>query len=264
MKVNPKIGLALGSGGSRGFAHLGVLKVLERENIKIEYVAGSSMGSLVGALYCAGQSIEDLERLADTFRSKYFMDLTVPKMGFIAGEKFRQFVKLFTHGKKIEELNIPLSIIATDIVNAEKVIFTSGPIDRAVRASTAIPGIFVPEKIDGKLLVDGGVIDRVPASVAKDMGADLVIGVDVSQVKKHAEINTIYDVIIQSIDILQTEIVHLKMTGADILISPKVEQFSSKSFQYAKQIIQLGEEAAEAALPDILKEIERWKELRHE
>ncbi|TFE00252.1 patatin-like phospholipase family protein [Jeotgalibacillus salarius] len=262
--MNPKIGLALGSGGSRGFAHLGVLKVLERENIKVDYIAGSSMGSLVGALYSAGQSVYDMERLAATFRSKYFMDLTVPKMGFISGEKFRQFVKLFTHNKNIEELNIPLSIVATDLIKAEKFIFTEGPVDRAVRASTAIPGIFVPEKIDGKLLVDGGVIDRVPASVARNMGADIVIGVDVSQVKKNAEINTIYDVIIQSIDILQTEIVHLKMTGADILISPKVDQYSSKSFQFAEQIIQLGQEAAEAALPDILEEIERWKEHRNE
>ncbi|MFB1081218.1 patatin-like phospholipase family protein [Jeotgalibacillus sp. JSM ZJ347] len=263
--MNPKIGLALGSGGSRGFAHLGVLKVMEREKIKIDYISGSSMGSLVGALYSAGHSLADMERLAVTFRSKYFMDLTVPKMGFISGDKFRQFVKLFTHHKNIEDLNIPLSIIATDLIKAEKVVFTTGPIDRAVRASTAIPGIFVPEKIDGKLLVDGGVIDRVPASVAKNMGADIVIGVDVAQVKKNAEITTIYDVIIQSIDILQTEIVNLKMSGADVLISPQVEQFSSKSFQHAKEIIQLGEEAAEAALPDILEEIERWKELhKHE
>lgn len=263
--MNPKIGLALGSGGSRGFAHLGVLKVLERENISIDYISGSSMGSLVGALYSAGQSVADMERVAETFRSKYFMDLTVPKMGFISGEKFRQFIRLFTHHKNIEELNIPLSIIATDLIKAEKVIFTSGPVDRAVRASTAIPGIFVPEKIDGKLLVDGGVIDRVPASVAKEMGADIVIGVDVSQVKKNAEITTIYDVIIQSIDILQTEIVQLKMTGADVLISPRVEKFSSKSFQYAKEIIHLGEEAAEAALPRIFEEIEHWKELhKHE
>ncbi|TFE03595.1 patatin-like phospholipase family protein [Jeotgalibacillus sp. R-1-5s-1] len=258
--MKPKIGLALGSGGSRGFAHLGVLKVLEREGIQVDYLAGSSMGSLVGALYSAGHDIDDLYRLAGTFRNKYFMDLTVPRMGFIQGEKFKQFVRLFTHSKNIEDLNIPLSIVATDIIKAERVIFTKGPIDTAVRASTSIPGIFVPEKSEGRLLVDGGVIDRVPSAVCRDMGADIVIGVDVSQVKKNAEINTIYDVIMQSIDILQTEIVHLKSSSANILISPKVEQFSGKTFQYAKEIIKLGEESAEASLQDIITEIERWKE----
>lgn len=258
--MEPKIGLALGSGGARGFAHLGVLKVLQDEKISVDMIAGSSMGSLVGAMYCAGHELEDLYRLANTFRSKFFVDLTVPRMGFISGEKIKQFIKLFTHQKSLEDLKIPLSIVATDIVKAERVVFKSGPIDVAVRASISVPGIFVPEKVDGRLLVDGGVIDRVPSTVVREMGADIVIGVDVSQVKRNAEITTVYDVIMQSIDILQSEVLRYKSSTADVLMSPKVEQFGGKTFQQAADIIRLGEEEATKALPAIIDSIRKWKE----
>ncbi len=258
--MEPKIGLALGSGGARGFAHLGVLKVLEDEKIPIDLVAGSSMGSLVAAFYCSGHDLENLYRLANTFRSKFFVDLSVPRMGFIAGEKIKQFVKLFTHQKQLEDLNIPLTIVATDIVRGERFVFTTGPIDVAVRASISIPGIFVPEKVGDRLLVDGGVIDRVPATVVREMGADVVIGVDVSQVKRNAEINTIYDVIMQSIDILQSEVLRYSVSTADVLMSPKVDQFSGKTYQQAAEIIRFGEEEAQKAIPAIRKAIENWKE----
>lgn len=258
--MEPKIGLALGSGGARGFAHLGVIKVLQEEKIPIDMIAGSSMGSLVGAMYCAGHEIEDLYRLANTFRSKFFLDITVPRMGFISGEKIKQFVKLFTHQKHIEDLKIPLSIVATDIVKAERVVFQKGPVDVAVRASISVPGIFVPEKVDDRLLVDGGVIDRVPSTVVREMGADIVIGVDVSQVKRNAEINTIYDVIMQSIDILQSEVLKYKASTADVLMSPKVEQFGGKTFQLAADIIRFGEEEATKSIPAIREAIDRWKE----
>ncbi|KIL44774.1 patatin-like phospholipase family protein [Jeotgalibacillus soli] len=258
--MEPRIGLALGSGGARGFAHLGVLKVLKDENIHIDMIAGSSMGSLIGALYCAGHDLEDLYRLANTFHSKYFVDFTVPRMGFISGEKIKQFIKLFTHQKKLEDLAIPLAIVATDIVKAERVVFIEGPIDIAVRASISIPGIFVPQKVGDRLLVDGGVIDRVPSSVVREMGADIVIGVDVSQVKRNADINTIYDVIMQSIDILQMQVLQYKATTSDVLISPKVGQFSSKTFTQSVDIIRFGEEEARKAIPAIRAAIVDWKE----
>lgn len=151
----PKIGLALGSGGARGFAHLGVLKAFDDANIPIDMIAGSSMGALVGCFYGVGHKMEDLYKLSTTFRRKYYLDFTVPKMGFISGKRIKEFIQLFTHNKNIEELNIPVSVVATDITNGEKVIFTTGPIASAVRASIAIPGIFVPERINGRLLVDG-------------------------------------------------------------------------------------------------------------
>lgn len=256
---NPRIGLALGSGGARGFAHLGVIKVLKDEGIPIHLIAGSSMGALVGSFYGAGIDMDRLYKLSTAFKRKYFLDFTVPKMGFIAGKKVKEFIKVFTHGKNIEDLTIPLGIVATDLLTGEKVVFKNGPVADAVRASISIPGIFVPEKNNGRILVDGGVSDRVPVSVAKEMGADIVIAVDVSMVKRNAEITSIYDVIMQSIDIMQTEIINKREGAADIMLRPPVEIYSSRAFTNIEELILLGEEEAKKHLDQIKKVIEQWK-----
>lgn len=255
----PKIGLALGSGGARGFAHLGVIKVLKEAGIPIDLIAGSSMGALVGSFYGAGIEMDRLYKLSTAFKRKYFLDFTVPKMGFIAGKRVKEFIRVFTHGKNIEELSIPIGIVATDLLTGEKVVFKQGPVAEAVRASIAIPGIFVPEKYNGRILVDGGVSDRVPVSVAKEMGADIVIAVDVSRVKRNAEITSIYDVIMQSIDIMQTEIINYREIASDIMIRPPVEVYSSRAFTNIEEIIALGEEEAKKHLVLIKKVIKEWK-----
>jgi NTE family protein len=255
----PIIGLALGSGGARGFAHLGVIKVLKDEGIPIHVIAGSSMGALVGSFYAAGIEMDRLYKLSTAFKRKYFLDFTVPKMGFITGKKVKEFIKVFTHGKNIEELTIPIGIVATDLLTGEKVVFKTGPVSNAVRASISIPGIFVPEKYMGRILVDGGVSDRVPISVAKELGADIVIGVDVSMVKRNAEINSIYDVIMQSIDIMQNEIVENRQASADIMVRPPVEVFSSRAFTNIEEIIALGETETKKYLPQIKNVIEQWR-----
>ncbi len=260
----PKIGVALGSGGARGFAHIGVLKVLKEANIPVDMIAGSSMGALVASLYASGQDMEQLYKLSRVFKRKYFLDFIFPKMGLISGKKIKSFIQVFTHGKNIEDLNIPTAIVATDIQMAEKVVFREGSVADAVRASIAIPGIFVPEKVNGRLLVDGGVIDRVPVSVVKEMGADIVIGVDVSSVKKNAEIQTIFDVIMQSIDILQLEIIENRKIASDVMIRPPVEIYSSKAFTNIEEIIAAGEQEAKKRLSDIIERIEKWKEFQHE
>jgi NTE family protein len=255
----PKIGLALGSGGARGFAHLGVIKVLKEEGIPIDLIAGSSMGALVGSFYGAGIELDRLYKLSTAFKRKYFLDFTVPKMGFIAGKRVKEFIRVFTHGKNIEELSIPIGIVATDLLTGEKVVFKQGPVAEAVRASIAIPGILVPEKYNGRILVDGGVSDRVPVSVAKEMGADIIIAVDVSRVKRNAEITSIYDVIMQSIDIMQTEIINYREIASDIMIRPPVEVYSSRAFTNIEEIIALGEEEAKKHLVLIKKVINEWK-----
>ena len=132
---------------------------------------------------------------------------------------------------------IPVAVVATDFLSGEKVVFTEGPIDEAVRASISIPGIFVPEKVNGRLLVDGGVVDRVPVSVVKKMGADIVIAVDVSHIKKNAEITSIYDVIMQSLDIMQMELVENRQIASDVMIRPNVEKYSSRAFTNIEEII---------------------------
>lgn len=256
----PKIGLALGSGGARGFAHLGAIKVLMEEGIPVDLIAGSSMGALVACFYGVGIEIDRLYKLSRAFKRKFYLDFTVPKMGFIAGKRLKEFIKVFTHGKNIDELMIPISVVATDLLTGEKVVFKEGPIADAVRASISIPGIFVPEKYNGRLLVDGGVADRVPVSVAKEMGADIVIAVDVSRVKRNAEISNIYDVIMQSIDIMQTEIVINRELASDFMIRPHVENFSSRAFTNIEDIVQIGEEETKKYIQDIKTAINNWKE----
>lgn len=252
--------MALGSGGARGFAHLGAIKVLKDEGIPIDLIAGSSMGALVGCFYGAGIEMERLYKLSGAFKRKYYLDFTVPKMGFISGKRVKELIKVFTHGKNLQDLDIPVAVVATDLMTGEKVVFREGPISDAVRASISIPGIFVPEKLNGRILVDGGVVDRVPVSVAKEMGADIVIAVDVSKVKKNAEITSIYDVIMQSIDIMQTELVITREAASDVMIRPHVEAYSSRAFTNIEEIIKMGEEETKKHINQIKKVIKQWEE----
>lgn len=259
MMKTPKVGLALGSGGARGFAHLGVLKALTEHSIPVDMIAGSSMGALIGCFYAFGHDITQLIKLSTAFKRQHYLDFTVPKMGFIAGKRVKNMIKLFMQGKDLEELNIPVAVIATDLQTGEKVVFKEGPIAEIVRASISIPGIFIPEKIDGRSYIDGGVSDRVPVATVKEMGADLVIGVDVSRINKKVEIQTVYDVIMQSIDIMQKEIALAREVESDIMILPPVEHVSSKTFKNIDTIIKMGEEATLLKLPAIKEAVKRWQ-----
>lgn len=259
MKREPKIGLALGSGSARGFAHLGVIKVLKEENIPISYIAGSSMGALVGCFFAAGTDLDQLYKIVTSFKRKYYLDFTVPKMGFIKGNRIKEFIGIFTHWKNIEELEIPMAIVATNIKTGEKVVFREGLVADAVRASIAIPGIFTPEKIGDQLLVDGGVVDRVPVSVVREMGAEFVIAVDVSHIKQDMEVTSIYDVIMQSLDILQMELVNNREIASDIMLKPRVEQFNSRAFTNIEEIIAIGESETRKHIDQIKRDIANWK-----
>ncbi|MGM9986624.1 MAG: patatin-like phospholipase family protein [Bacillaceae bacterium] len=258
--VRPKIGLALGSGGAKGFAHLGIIKVLEEEEIPIDMIAGSSMGALVATFYGAGKDVHRCVKMAKMFKRKYYIDYTLPKMGFIAGNRVVELIRLFTYGKKLEELDIPVNVVATDIETGEKVIFKEGSIGDAVRASIAIPGIFVPYRYQGRLLVDGGVVDRIPVSVVKEMGADLILAVDVSPLPPREKITTIYDVIMQSIEILQRELVQQRELSSHLLMQPDVSHFSSRAFTNIEEIILAGEVEAKKHVATIKKMIIDWKE----
>jgi NTE family protein len=257
--ARPKIGLALGSGGARGMAHIGILKVLEEHSIPIDYIAGSSIGALVGSLYCVGHSPDLLRKFTTHFPQKYWLDYTVPKMGFVTGDKLKEIIRLLTKQKNIEEAQIPFSIVATNLKRGERKVFTHGPIAEAVRASISIPGIFVPEVIDGEYYVDGGVIDRVPVSVVKEMGADLVIAVDVSFFESSHAITSIFDVIAQSIDVMEREILRYRMLDADLMLRPNVGHYSTNKFSEVSKIIDEGEKTALEMIPNIKKMMEEWK-----
>ncbi|MBB6449402.1 NTE family protein [Geomicrobium halophilum] len=265
MKNRPLIGLALGSGGARGIAHIGVLEVLEDYRIPVDFVAGSSMGALVGSLFAYGHSATDLTRMANLFRRKYYLDFTIPpKMGLINGKRLQELILMLSQGEDLDRLRTPVTVVTTDLNNGERVLFTSGSIAKAVRASISIPGIFVPVSHEGRLLVDGGVIDRVPASVVRDMGADIVIAVDVSYFPKNPANATIYDVIMQSMEIMGRELVRAKKINADILMQPIINQRSAVVFDDIQSLIEQGREEALRALPRIHEKMEGWKGRDHE
>ncbi|WP_062048531.1 patatin-like phospholipase family protein [Bacillus sp. JCM 19034] len=256
----PKIGLALGSGGSRGLAHIGVLKVLEEENIPIDVMSGSSMGALIGCLYAVGHSPEQIHRFATMFRRKYFVDFIIPRMGLIAGKKVKNLIRLLAKGKKLEELTPKMVVVATDITNGERVLFEKGDIASIVRASIAIPGIFVPEVIEGRTLVDGGVIDRVPVLALKEKGADITIAVDVSYLKQTAKMKSIYDIMVQSMDIMTRELVRAQEMESTFMIRPIARQVNPLAFTEIDNLIKSGEEAAREQIEEIKKTIATWRE----
>lgn len=258
--MRPKIGLALGSGGAKGFAHLGVIKVLVEEGIPIDMMSGSSMGALAATFYSAGKDIQRCIKLAKVFQRKYYLDYTIPKMGFISGDRITEMIRIFTYGRKLEALDIPVGVVATDIETGERVVFTEGSIEDAVRASIAIPGVFVPHRYQGRLLVDGGVVDRIPVSTVRDMGADIVLAVDVSPLPPREKINTIFDVIMQSIEILQQELVQNRELTSDLLMQPDVSGFSSRTFTDTEKIILAGEVEAKKYVDEIKTMIQQWKE----
>ncbi|MCY8521725.1 patatin family protein [Bacillus atrophaeus] len=257
--AKPKIGLALGSGGARGLAHLGVLSSLHKHQIQVDMIAGSSMGALVGSFHAAGHDVETMKKVAKAFKKRLYADYTMPKLGFLKGDRVRQLVHAYTFGKPIEELQIPLGIVACDLQTGEKVVFHKGSVSEAVRASISIPGIFVPQRMGGRLLVDGAVVDRIPVSVVKDMGADIIIASDVSRVRKTEKAAHIFDVIMQSMDILQNELVRHQTIAADVVIRPSLETHSSSSFANIEDVIHAGEKATNGLIRQIKQEIENWE-----
>lgn len=255
----PRIGLALGSGGARGFAHIGVLQVLEEAGVKVSVISGSSIGSLVGGIYATGAPVKRMEQLACTLPISQWIDVTLPRMGVIAGERFQQMTRLLTKELEFKDTVIPLAIVATDLERGERVTFTEGPIHEAVRASVAIPGVFTPHSLNGRLLVDGGVMDRVPIQAARDLGADFVIAVDVGLFEKLPPVKNVVDVVVQAIDIMEREVFRFRILDADFVVRPELELMSSIAFSSADSAIAAGRTAMRNALPQLLQVLNEWK-----
>mgnify|MGYP000906743665 CR=1 FL=1 len=254
MKKRPNIGLALSSGASRGLAHIGVIKTLEENGIKPDFISGSSIGAMIGAFYCCSIDMDMLIRICKNMRTDIWVDPAVSKKGILAGKKAEEFIRLLTKNKKIEDLELPLRIVATDLVKSKRYVFSSGYIWEAVRASISIPGIFCPVEIDGMILVDGGVIDRVPASLVKDMGSDIVIAVDVTKGEHETIPKNFIEVIMQSLETMENEIAKNCLIDADIYISPVIKDINPLDFTQVDLCIMEGVKATEEALPKI-KEI---------
>ncbi len=252
-----KVGLALGGGAARGFAHIGVLKVLEGAGIPVDMVVGTSMGGIVGAFYCSGMSLRMMEKLAGITQRNNWVDLTFPRMGLISGDKLEQFIYMLTKGATFDRLKKPLAVVATDISSGEKVILNVGVVAEAVRASAAIPGIFCPVEKKGRTLVDGAVVERVPVLSARELGADIVIAVDVGVYLEGVKVHHIFDVIMQCLDIMARDLCRQVTSQADLVICPQLHNVSPGQFQKASEAIRAGEEAALIMLPQIREILDR-------
>lgn len=253
----PAIGLALGGGFARGMAHIGVLKVLEEEGIPVRFIAGTSVGALIGASYCSGLSLEDLERVAHSCRFTTFARWTVSRYGFASNDRMVSFLERTLKVKTFEELRIPLGVTATDFNTGQGVVFHSGSIIDPVRASCAYPGMFLPVEIRGRYLVDGMLSHPVPTRPLRDMGAERVLAVHLRGTwAKGGAPRHLFDVIGQSFAIAQDAMSSLWKSAADIVVEPDVAGFAYDDFKRAGDLIRSGEVAMRQALPEVRKWLE--------
>jgi NTE family protein len=253
----PAIGVALGGGFARGMAHIGVLKVLEEEGIPIRLMTGTSVGALIGASYCSGLSLEDLEKVAHTCRFTTFARWTVSRYGFASNDRMVSFLARTLKVKTFEELLIPLGVTATDFNTGQGVVFHSGSIIDPVRASCAYPGMFLPVEIRGRYLVDGMLSHPVPTRPLRDMGAERVLAVHLKGTwAKGGAPRHLFDVIGQSFAIAQDAMSSLWKDAADIVVEPDVAGFAYDDFKRAGDLIRSGEVAMRQAMPQVRKWLE--------
>ncbi len=247
-----KVGIALGSGGARGLAHIGVLEVICEEGIPVDLVTGSSMGSVVGAIYACGGDLRMAGKLAAMLKERSYLDMVIPREGFIKGDKFQELIRIITKDMEFSQTRVPFACVAVDLENSELLMLNEGKIHEAVRASISIPGIFVPHRYKGRMLVDGGVVERVPVHCAREMGADLVIGVDVGyQGSVRAPAKNVIDILNYSIELMQWEVARARVSTADVMISPKVDHINPLSNAQAEECVELGRAAALEAMPQL-------------
>jgi len=258
----PKVALVLGGGAARGFAHVGVIRALEQEQIPIDLIVGTSVGSLIGAIYASDANSFELEWTAFKIEKDSIMDYgfmsAFAGMGAAKGEKLEEFVRAKVPIMNIEGLKIPFAAVATDLNRGKRVVLDRGSVARAVRASSAIPGVFMPVDHQGKLLVDGGVVDNIPVSVARERGADMIIAVDIGENVINFDITNVIDVMLQAITIMSAENAKTRKREADILIAPKVGDVGMLDFTQKKRCMQAGIEATKKMMPEIRAKMEEW------
>jgi len=251
----PRLGLALGGGAARGFAHIGVIQVLEENGIKVDLVAGTSAGSLVAALYASGKSGREMQTLSDTMDEGAITDWSFPLRGLIRGEALARFIRDKTGGKNIEQMVVPLGIVATDLSDGSSILFRSGDTGTAVRASSAVPAVFQPVRIGQREFVDGGLVSPVPVRFAKEMGAQFVIAVDITSPPEKDPPGDAFRMLMQTFSIMGRSINMFELKEADVIIRPKLDGVGSADFTARRRAVQAGREAAQALLPIIKQRI---------
>ena len=252
-KPPPKIGLALGGGAARGFAHVGVIQVLEENGIKPNLVTGTSAGSLVAAIYASGKNGAQLQRVAETMEEAAIADWTLPifSRGILRGDALARYVNAQVSSKLIEDLPMPLGIVATDLNTGNDVLFQRGDTGTAVRASSAVPAVFQPVKIAGREYVDGGLVSPVPVGAARRMGADFVIAVDISSPPEGSLTGGTLDILMQTFSIMGKSINRYELRDAEVVVRPALQGIGSSDFSARKRSIEAGRQAMLKMIPEL-------------
>lgn len=253
----PVLALALGSGGARGFAHVGVIKALEANGISPDIVVGTSAGAAVGALYAGGYRGEALEQIAIQLERNDIADYVFPDRGFIRGELLQDFINQALNNRSIEELPKTFAVVATDLKSGKIAVFNRGNTGMAVRASSSIPGIFQPVRINGRDYVDGDLKSPVPVKVAQNMGADIVIAVDVSRLPEDVELRSLFSMVWQGLKIMRQSIIEREVPEAQVVIRPEIGATRSLDFDGKRYTMEAGEKAALDAIPKIREWLEK-------
>ena len=253
-----KIGLALGGGAARGFAHVGVIAVLEEAGFKPQIVVGTSAGSMVAALYATGKTSAQLQQTALNMEEVAITDWMLPIVGrgMFRGDALARYVNDLVAGRLIENMAIPLGIVATDLHSGQAVLFQRGDTGTAVRASSAVPAVFVPVKINGREYVDGGLVSPVPVRFARQMGADLVIAVDISNPPEANSASDTLQILLQTFSIMGKTINQYELKDADVVVKPSLVGLKSGDFSARQRAIDSGRAAMLAALPALRAKLE--------
>jgi NTE family protein len=247
--VKPRVALALGGGAAKGFAHIGVIKVLEANGIVPDIITGTSAGSVVGSLYASGLNGMQLQAKAMQLDESELTDWTLSTKGFLKGEKLENYINTQLGNRPIEKLPRKLGIVATELDSGQKVVFRMGNTGQAVRASASIPNVFLPVVIGGKRYVDGGLVSPVPVSAAREMGADFVIAVDISAKPKPGKATGLFSMLDQSFNIMSGPTLAAELKQADVVIRPNVLNIGSADFEARHQAILEGEKATQQLIP---------------
>lgn len=257
----PVVALVLGSGGARGYAHIGVIELLERYDIQPDFIVGSSAGSLVGALYAQGKSAAELKHIAMNMKTNDVRGFRVAKNGFFDGQKIADFVNQQVNQQQLQDLKIPMYVVATELKYGERTVFNYGDTGLAVRASVSIPSMFNPPLIGGREYVDGGLVSPVPVDVARQLGADIVIAVNILAQPKHTQTDSIWGLFNQNINIMQQHLARQELQGADVVIQPDLREkahiFDTK---IREETIQIGYDSAEQKIQHWLQTLAQQPE----
>ncbi|MHA6205683.1 patatin-like phospholipase family protein [Dyella soli] len=253
--VKLRIGLALGGGAAKGFAHIGVIKMLEANGIRPDVVSGTSAGSVVGALYASGMDPFQMQEQAFALDESRIRDVRLFSGGVVQGQKLQDYVNQLVKNRPLDKLELPFAVVSTQLETGQRTVFVRGNTGQAVRASSSIPGVFEPAEINGKHYVDGGVVSPVPVDAARELGADVVIAVDISTKASGSNPVGMVNIVGQSISIMGQKLGEQELARADIVIRPKVGQIGAADFEQKNQAILEGERAALAAMPAIKAKI---------